>query len=122
MKGKLLSAAVVALFLLTAPEKASANSACFYWDCTAGDNTCDFTNLSDITSGSLWRFAWDFNGTGHLTSNWYVNNWSFTVPYPTVEMTMWLFGANEVSTGPCQIVVWNAVSPPLPLSGYCGDC
>lgn len=122
MKGKLLTAAVLALSFIAGAEKASANSACFYWDCSAGNQTCDFTNLSTIDSGSLWRFSWDFNGTGHLTSSYQINDWSFTVPYPTVQMTMWLFGANEESTPVCDIVVWNAVSPPLPTSGYCGDC
>ena len=122
MKGKLLSAAVLALSLLAGSEKASANTACFHWDCDSVSQTCDFTNLSTITSGSLWRFSWDFNGTNHLTSNWVVNNVYFNVPYPDVQMTMWLFGANEVSTPVCEIVVWNAVSPPLATSGYCGTC
>lgn len=121
MKGKLLCAAVLALSLFAGAEKASANTACFDWVCDSVSQTCDFdASPSSITSGSLWRFAWNFNGTGHLTGSYTVNDIYFNVPYPTVSMTMWLFGADPVSTPACDIVVWNAVSPPLPTYGRCG--
>jgi hypothetical protein len=100
----------------------AANNACFDWSCDPSSHVCVFdASCSTITTGSLWRYRWGFgDGTGYYLTGSATITHTFAPPYPTVTLTLFLFGAPEVSKS-CQITVFDNFGPPVgPYSGHCG--
>ena len=121
MKPTTLCGGLLILVLVAFAGAAQANTACYDWSCNPDTHVCNFdSSCSTINQGTLWRYGWDFNNEStQLTSSTTIQ-YTFSTPYPYVALTLWTFGADEVSVK-CQIVVWNAFGPPLPEYGQCPD-
>ncbi len=118
-------AAFCVLFVMAFSGRAEAtNVACYDWSCDDTPGTthvCAFdAGCSSITQGSVWRYAWDFgDGASALTgspttSHTFSSSYSFSV----VTLTVWLFGGTEPTVN-CEILIFNIVGPPQPVSGRC---
>jgi hypothetical protein len=121
MKRWTLPLVFIAAGLLAASSSYAANDACYTWNCNPSTHVCSFNaSCSTTTDGSLWRYRWDFgDGSGyHFDSDATITK-TIGVPYPWVNLTIFFFGANEVSVT-CQITVFDNVGPPIgPYSGTC---
>lgn len=113
-------AAFCIVFALAFAGRAEAtNTACYDWNCNDSTHVCTFdAGCTTITTGSIFLYHWDYgDGTYDNTTTQYAMH-TFSTAYPTVTLTVFLFGGTEPVQG-CQIVVWNQVGPPLATYGRC---
>lgn len=119
MRSRLFAFIVAGFIFVGFAGAAQANDACYTWDCSANSPTCQLNaSCSTITSGNLWKYRWDFGDGNILLTGNVSTSYTFTEPYPDVELSLVFYDVATVSES-CPIVAWNAVSPPLSLSGTC---
>lgn len=106
------------LFFLTGPARAG-DIACFDWSCNETTHACDFNAACSTIAHNLFRYTWTFgDGTSANTGVPTISH-SYSIPYPSVTLTLIFLNSSSVSTSNCGIVVWNSVGPAQPTSGTC---
>lgn len=126
MKKSLLILSIL-VFAMTfgGAQAASAATACFDWDCTAGGGACTFDASCSSATPYIWKYEFsDWGdgsaGTGLSGNATHNHNYGSTGPaYPVVTLKIYFFDDPSVKQVSCDIVTRNVVSPPLPLSGRC---
>jgi PKD domain len=98
----------------------AANDACFNWDCNDSTHVCTFDASCSVTNvGSFWRYRWDFgDGSSVVLTGSPTTSHSYSIPYPTVNLTLVFLDVDWVGTT-CDIVVWNNVGPAQATYGRC---
>jgi hypothetical protein len=112
--------ALVCAFMAHSGIAEATNHACFDWSCNESTHVCTFdASCTTFTSGQLWRYRWDFgDGAGYFFTGSAITSNTYSIPYPTVTLTVVPFGADLFSVS-CGIVVWNNIGPPRATYGRC---
>jgi|SRR6185312_741066 len=104
--------------LMAVASRAGATTACYDWDCNETTHVCSFDSSCSSWTGNLFRFSWDFgDGNSANTASSTITH-SYSIPYPTVQLTVIPLSSGTASVS-CGIVVWNNIGPPVGTSGHC---
>lgn len=122
MKNRIYLFGIILTFAsLVGAAPVDAATACIDWDCDSGTLTCTF-DAGCSSAPFLWKYYWDFgDGTnsGLTGSSTIQHTYPLSLPYVTVTFSVLYFDDPGSTSVECDIVVYNAIAPPLPTDGRC---